>query len=161
LKKQQYVVAVLLAGFAGICKGAEISSLQSTPTWNERGELVVTLTNWSKLTMLVDNVTATLSDDSGKPCQWTHKKNLKVGPTQKQTVVIADKDAVRACLRERKSFENVAPASLRFSSTPTDAEPVAVPGASMVTINAEVTRGKRSLRATSAWSLARVKQKGE
>ena len=153
---KRFYFGLILACLTSVSQAADVSGLQSTPQLNERGELTVTLMNWSKLELVATNITATLADDSGKPCKWTLATATTVPPTQNQTVVLADSAAVKSCLREHKSLATAEISMLRFAALAPKAKRTA--STSTITIETDIVHGNRTMRGSSAWSLAHIKK---
>jgi hypothetical protein len=128
------------------------SAVASTPRLNERGELTITLMNWSKLEMQVSSITATLGITKDDLCKWNLAKPVSVAATQEETIVIAGADKVSTCLRTKKLDGPFY--SLQFSAITPDLEKTELPtDDTVLTIDAEVTHRDRMMKSASSWSL--------
>ncbi|WP_163988002.1 hypothetical protein [Pyxidicoccus caerfyrddinensis] len=152
-------VATSLAGLATISHAAAIFGLQTVPAWNERSDLTVEVTNWSKLEFQVDSLAVTLSGGGGRPCQWAVTPAFALGPTDKRAVLVADRSAVQACLRGRNPAVALDTKSLHFVAVVPDKEggpdkeAAHRPTELVLRVEVHVSRSGRTLETSSAWLL--------
>jgi hypothetical protein len=152
---KRVLLVAALAALAAIGHAAEFYGLQTTPGWNDRGDLTVEVANWSKLALKIDSVTARLPGDGATPCEWTVTRAFPIGPTKKYVVILAGREAVDACLRGQARSGRADARALRFVRLPSkDRTPAARSAADAVTLRARLTRHGRLLESTSMWSLA-------
>lgn len=129
------------------------SAVESTPRLNERGELTITLFNWSKLEMQVSSITATLGTTKDDICKWSLAKPVSIAATQEATIVIAGAEKLSACLRIKKLDGPVY--SLQFSALTPEVEKAEPTTADTVlTIDADVIHRDAVMKSASTWLLA-------
>jgi hypothetical protein len=137
-------------------RGAGVHNLGTSPGWNAGGDLVVEVTNWSKLSGSVDRVTAKLPGGA-QPCEWSISQRIELGPTERRVVVVATRAAVLQCLRARAPMTPARLRTFRFLPIPRpDRPPLAAPSADALTIElvADDPRGPVS-KSIKSWSMTR------
>ena len=134
-------------------------SLGTVPSWNASGDLVVEVTNWSKLPGSIDRVTAKLPGGGTQPCEWTSNQRIELGPTGRRVVVLATRAAVLQCLRARAPMPTARLRTIRFLPIATPDRQVAAPPADALTIELISDDPRRSVsRAIKSWSMTRQVQ---
>ena len=140
-----WTIASHAAGFSGI---------QTVPSWNQSGNLVVEVSNWSKIPVSVSQLTANLPGNGGQSCQWSSNQRIEMGPTQKKVVVLANRTAAQTCLRTRARLRTVNMQAIRFAPVISgDSASLAESAADALTIEARVEHCGQSLRSSSLWSM--------
>jgi hypothetical protein len=154
---KRFGIAASLTCLATIGHAAAFFGLQARPSWSERGDLTVAVANGSKLTLRVESVAATVSGGGGEPCEWAATPAFPLGPTDTRVVMVADRNAVEACLRGRQPAVAADAATLHF--VPVAAEKEDRGSTELrLRVAVRVKQRDRSLENVSTWSVRHGKR---
>ncbi len=151
---------------------ADFHGLQTVPHWNERGELAIEVTNWSKLPLSVEKLTASVPGANGQSCELVTDRRIEVGPTRSTTVVMANPNRALECVQKPAHLAGNDLRTLRFkpmhlngaANAVTNAAAIATSpliahsATAAINIKAEVRHRDQLYEAASQWSLATAPQ---
>ena len=133
---------------------AEHFGLQMTPRWGERGELTVTLVNYSKLAIETRALSVQFGAADERACRWRESGAITLGPVETKVLTVASARGVARCLARLPNTRGIETSALRFgvrgSAVGEQSEPVRVV--------AEVRRNR--VRDTASANLALVRTGG-
>ncbi len=173
------VLGLMMAiGAVRYATAADFQGLQTVPHWNERGELAIEVTNWSKLPLSVEKLTASVPAANGQSCELVSDRRIDVGPTRSTIVVMANPNRAQECVQKPAHLAGNELRTLRFApmhlngvESGVGAANAAANGAALATsppalqrataainIKAEVRHRDQLYEAASQWSLATAPQ---
>jgi hypothetical protein len=156
--KSLYVM-LLLACWTTISLAADFNGIQIVPSWNQSGNLVVEVSNWSKLSVSVSQLTANLPGNDRQSCQLSSNQSIEIGPTQKKTMILAKRTAALACLRTHTQLRKTDMQTMQFMPVTTDDKASLVNSSTVVlTIEAHIEHRGQSSRSSSLWSMKSQEQ---
>jgi hypothetical protein len=145
-------------GMAVLALGTSVAQaddfgLQLKPGWNERGELSITLTNYSKSSIEAKGLVAEIGEPGNRACRWRELGTFKLAPVEAKVVAMASTRSVRRCLDRLPSMSGSETRSLRFGMAERNAaQAVSEP----VRIRAEVQRAGARGQAIESLTLVRT-----
>ena len=111
--KRTYVLYVLVC-VVSASYAAEFHGLLTVPQWNERGNLIVEISNRSKLTISINRLIVIMPGGNDQACKLISDERIEVGPTQQRSVVLADHNRVQECLRKFPNLASTEQSTLKF-----------------------------------------------
>lgn len=150
-----FAVAALAAASSAFA-GDGFNGLQLVPRFDRDDALVIEVSNWTKLTVTLDQVDVRLPGSTSKACRFSVKKTLVLEPTIKHDIVVAPARAARECLRTRPGLERASARELAMTHVERDATATG----ERMALAASVQFRDRRRQASSEWVVG-LKQREE